>query len=285
MSTVALEGELLALAQQAARAGGAELTRRFGSVLEFSTKSSATDPVSAADLASERAIREVLSAARPSDAILGEEGGETVGGSGTPAPHEAPGVSSHGAPGVAGLRWVVDPLDGTVNYLYGLPAFAVSIACEDAAGTLVAVILDPLRERMYTATRSGAAYCDQRQLPGSDATELGQALLATGFSYSADLRSVQGELVARLLPRVRDIRRIGAAALDLCWCAAGRLDAYFERGVKPWDIAAGMLICERAGLAVRRLQPVPAHDPGPALPGGVLAAPPALIDELTALIG
>lgn len=274
MTADAFEEELLAVAQRAARAGGAELMQRWRTPLEVRTKSSDTDPVSAADLASERAIRAVLATARPQDAILGEEGGESAGdGAGSEASDVSP------------LRWIVDPLDGTVNYLYGLPAFVVSVACEDNAGGLVAAVFDPLREHMYTAMRSGPALCEEQQLHGPDASELHQALLATGFAYDARVRSSQGELIARMLPAVRDIRRAGAAALDLCWCAEGRVDAYFERGVKPWDVAAGMLICARAGLAVRRLDPLPASDGRPALPGGVLVAPPALIDELNAMVG
>jgi myo-inositol-1(or 4)-monophosphatase len=260
MSDAALEAELLAVAERAARAAGAELIERRGGPLEVRTKSSDTDPVSEADVAAEHAIRAVLAAARPRDAILGEEGGASAGES--------------------ELRWIVDPLDGTVNYLYGLPAFVVSVACEDGDGSLVGVVFDPLRDLLYTATRSGQARCGERVLAGSTVSELSQAMIATGFSYDADVRAVQGRLIAQMLPRIRDIRRVGAAALDLSWCAAGRYDAYFERSVKPWDIAAGTLLCERAGLAVRRLEPVPARNGDAALPDGVLVAPPGLIDEL-----
>jgi myo-inositol-1(or 4)-monophosphatase len=258
------ENQLLAVAQRAARAAGAELIARWGGPLTVQTKSTDTDPVSEADLAAERAIREILASERPDDAILGEEGGETGTGS--------------------ELRWVVDPLDGTVNYLYGLPAFVVSVACEDEHGALVAVVYDPLRDQAFCATRSGRPVCGEATLVSSGVIELRQALVATGFAYEPGVRAVQGGTVARLLPLVRDVRRAGAAALDLCWCASGRVDAYYERGVKPWDIAAGTLICERAGLAVRRLETVPAADGRPALPPGVVVAPAALIDELYALV-
>jgi myo-inositol-1(or 4)-monophosphatase len=264
VSAAEFEGELLEVATRAARAAGAELISRWGGPLKVQTKSTDTDPVSEADLAAERAIRAVLASERPADAILGEEGGETGSGS--------------------KLRWVVDPLDGTVNYLYGLPTFVVSVACEDADGGLVGVVYDPVRELTYCATRSGKPVCGEETLVASGVTELRQALVATGFAYEPAVRAVQGQTVARLLPLVRDVRRAGAAALDMSWCASGRVDAYYERGVKPWDIAAGTLLCERAGLVVRPLNLVPAQAGQVELPSGVVVAPPALIDELYGLV-
>jgi len=252
------------VAERAARAGGAELLKRRGARLRVHTKSSETDPVSEADVAAEQAIRLVIGSERADDAILGEEEGESDGRS--------------------QLKWIIDPLDGTVNYLYGLPAFVVSVACEDAAGGVVGVVFDPVHDRLYSATRSGPARCGVETLVGSSASELGHALIATGFAYDAAVRGLQGQLVAKLLPIVRDIRRVGAAAMDLAWCAAGQFDAYFERGVKAWDIAAGALLCERAGLAVRHLDAVPPRDGRVALPDGILVAPPALIDELYSLV-
>jgi len=275
---VSLESELLAVADRAARAAGEELISRFGRAPEdLRTKSTPTDPVSAADLAAEAAIREVLARERPHDAILGEEGGATPG---------------DGAGGLAagGLRWVVDPLDGTVNYLYRLPTFAVSVACEDADGGLVGVVLNPVGGECFWATRSGPAWwargagATAEQIGRSGPDDLGHALVGTGFAYDPDVRAAQGRVLTRLLPRVRDIRRAGAAALDLGWCAYGRLDAFYERGVHAWDIAAGVLICERAGLLARHLAEIPATDGAVALPSGVLVAPPALIDELEALV-
>jgi myo-inositol-1(or 4)-monophosphatase len=260
----AFEKQLLEVAERAARAAGAELISRWGGPLKVQTKSTDTDPVSEADLAAERAIREILASERPDDAILGEEGGETGAGS--------------------ELRWVVDPLDGTVNYLYGLPTFVVSVACEDERGGLAAVVYDPVRDLSYHATRSGEPACGDETLVSSDVSELRQALVATGFAYDPDVRAVQGRTVAGLLPLVRDVRRAGAAALDMCWCASGRVDAYYERGVKPWDIAAGTLICERAGLVVRRLETAPAQAVQAELPSGIVVAPPALIDELYELV-
>jgi myo-inositol-1(or 4)-monophosphatase len=275
-----LEQELLAVALRAAEAGGAELIARFRQPVEIQTKSTPTDPVSEADLASEHAIRAVLGEARPDDAILGEEGGETYGD----------GRSAEGVFADGGLRWVVDPLDGTVNYLYGISRFCVSIAVEDSDGALAGVVLDPVTGERFLATRSGpalrfaAADAEGEPLSGSDGESLAQALVATGFSYESGVRAVQGRVVTRLLSRVRDIRRAGAAALDLCACADGQVDGYFERTVKPWDIAAGSLICERAGLVVRDLPVIPAGDGDPEIGDGIMVAPPAFADELYELV-
>ncbi len=253
-----LEAELLAIAGEVADVAAAELMARFGTAQrDVRAKSGPTDLVSEADLAAEQAIRTLLAERRPEDAILGEEGGATGDGH---------------------LRWIVDPLDGTINFLFGIPAFAVSVACEDPEGTLAGIVLDPVRGERFTATRSGPAQLDGRALPGSERTEFATALIATGFAYDAAVRARQAEVVGRLLPRVRDIRRVGSAALDLCWAAAGRFDGYYERGVKAWDIAAGALVAERAGLAVHRLEPAPG------LPAGILAAAPAIAAELLELV-
>ncbi|MFZ0042900.1 MAG: inositol monophosphatase family protein [Solirubrobacteraceae bacterium] len=253
------EHALLAVALEAARAAAAELAPRFGHTQrDIRTKSGPTDPVSEADEAAERVIRDVLASRRPGDAILGEEGGAT---------------------GEGELRWVIDPLDGTVNFLFGVPQFAVSVACEDGDGALVGVVLDPIRDECFCATRSGAATLNGSEITASDRGDLATALVATGFAYDAEVRARQAAVLANLLPRVRDIRRAGAAALDLAWCACGRYDAYYERGVKPWDHAAGGLVAGRAGLAVRMLAP------SPGLPEGVVTAPAGLIDELTVLVG
>lgn len=264
------EAELLEVARAAARAAAGELLARYDAAPEgVGTKSTATDPVSEADRAAERAIRDVLGEQRPGDAVLGEEGGETPAG---------------GAPGVAatGVRWVVDPLDGTVNYLYGYPQWSVSVACEDAAGTIAGVVLDPLRSEEVAATRSGPLLLDAEPFAprGRErADTLDVALIATGFAYDAAVRARQVEVVGPLLPRVRDVRRGGSAAMDLAWTALGRCDAYFERGVKEWDVAAGALACARAGLELHELPPAGG------MPAGLLAAPPALAGELLALVG
>ena len=279
----AVEAELLEVAAEAARAAAAELLARWRRPLEVGTKSTPTDPVTAADVAAERAIRAVLARRRPGDSILGEEGGETPGAApltSSLTEHENENQThSHTVEDSTPLRWVVDPLDGTVNYMYGLPTFAVSVAVEDADGALAGVVLDPVGDELFTAARSGAPLRNGEPITASSCDTLGRALVATGFGYEASVRAAQAEVAARVIPLARDIRRAGAAALDMCGCAAGRLDAYYERGVKPWDIAAGALICERAGLAVRTLEP------DDILPSGIVVAPYALIDELTALVG
>jgi myo-inositol-1(or 4)-monophosphatase len=253
------ERELLAIAREAADAAAGELRPRFGERARgVRSKSTPTDLVSDADLAAESAIRAVLADRRPGDAILGEEGGET---------------------GEGDLRWVVDPLDGTINYLYGIPAFAVSVACESVDGVLAGVVLDPIREERFEATRSGGATLNGAPIiPDGRAESLAVAMVATGFGYDPAVRARQAQVLLRVLPYVRDIRRVGAAALDLCWCACGRFDAYYERGLNAWDVAAGGLIASRSGLDVRDLAA------GDAEPAGTVAAPPALIDELVGLI-
>jgi len=252
-------GALREIAEAVAREAGAQLREAFaGPRINVTAKSSPTDLVSEADHAAERLIRERLAAARPGDGFLGEEGGDEQG--------------------TTSLRWVVDPLDGTINFLFGIPQWAVSIACEDADGTLAGVIYDPMRDELWTAERDGAALLDGRPIRASERAELPTALVATGFGYDAEVRRLQAGVAAALLPRVRDIRRLGSAALDLAWTAAGRYDAYYERGVKLWDVAAGGLICECMGLDVRRLEPAPPAD------AGIFAAPPGLADALAALV-
>jgi myo-inositol-1(or 4)-monophosphatase len=251
---------VIELAVAVAHEAGAGLREAFGRLgdLAISAKSTPTDLVSEADVATERLIRARLEAARPDDAILGEEGDDRAG--------------------TSGLRWVVDPLDGTVNFLFGIPQWCVSVACEDDHGTLAGVVYDPMREETWAATRDGDATLNGTPVRSPGRGELATALVATGFGYAADVRESQAQVVARLLPLVRDVRRLGAAALDLAWAAAGRVDAYYERGVKHWDVAAGALICARAGLAVHELPPAPPAD------SGLLVAPPAIADELLALV-
>lgn len=258
------EGALLAVAREAASAAAAELRARFGHRQEgVHAKSTPTDLVSDADLAAEAAIRSVLEARRPGDAILGEESGETV-------------LGEEGREDR--LRWLVDPLDGTINFLFGIPAFAVSVACEDTEGTVAGVVLDPLREECFAATRSGPPTLANDPIRASEQSDLATAMIATGFAYDARVRERQAAVVARVLPQVRDIRRVGAAAMDLCWSGCGRFDAYYERGLHPWDLAAGALIASRAGLELREL---PADEDCPA---GIVAAPPGLIDQLLGLV-
>jgi myo-inositol-1(or 4)-monophosphatase len=255
--------ELLELATEAARAAGELLRERFaaGREQDVAAKSTPTDLVSEADLASQRAIRELITARRPDDGLLGEEAGLDAAGS-------------------SGLRWIIDPLDGTINFLFRIPQWSVTIAVADEAGTLAGVIYDPNTGELFTAVRGERPKRNGAELaPAPRAVSLDQALVATGFAYDGDVRAAQAEVLGRLIGGVRDIRRFGSAALDLAWTAAGRYDAYFERSVKQWDIAAGVLLCEAAGLEVHELRK---RD---VLPWGVLAAPPALAGELLEIVG
>ncbi len=252
---------LRVIAAECARAAGELLLERFvaGGEQAVGSKSSPTDVVSEADYAAERAIRELLAARRPGDAILGEEGGETQAGE--------------------GLRWIVDPLDGTVNFLFGVPQWCVSVAVHDDEGGVAGAVFDPLRDEIYCGERGGPATLNGTPVEGSSRADLASALVGTGFAYEAAVRETQAAVVARVLPVVRDVRRMGSAALDLAWTAAGRYDAFYERGVQAWDIAAGSLLCECSGLVVRRLEAQGAA------PDGLVVAPAGIIDELEALVG
>lgn len=248
-------GALAGLAEDVARRAGDELLRRYGSATGVESKSSATDPVSDADRASERLIAAAITRARPGDAIVGEEGSDRAGSS--------------------GLRWVIDPLDGTVNYLYGHPGWAVSVGCYDDEGAVAGVVYDPVHDELFAATRGAGAECNGRSLAVNDPVPLEHALIATGFSYDPTHRRAQAAVAARLLGAVRDIRRVGAASLDLCWLAAGRVDGYYEDSTSWWDWAAGALIAREAGAVVSELRPT--HGSGMV---GVVAAGVALHDRL-----
>jgi myo-inositol-1(or 4)-monophosphatase len=252
-----LLGALLDVATRAAAAAGEELLDRWGHAGPVQTKTSATDPVSEADRASERLLAGLILAARPDDGLVGEEGADQRGGT--------------------GLRWVVDPLDGTVNYLYGLPDWCVSVACEDAGGGLVGVVHQPTTGETYHALRGGGAWLGDRALRVNDPVPLERALIATGFAYDAGHRARQARVAAELLGRVRDIRRAGSAALDLCWVAAGRVDGYYEDSTAHWDRAAGTLIAAEAGAVVSPLRGADDHE-------GVVAAGPALHGPLRAAV-
>lgn len=260
MSSPALD-PLAAVARDAARAAGAQLLRRFGAgATGVRTKTSRTDMVSDADREAEATIVAAIHAARPDDAILSEEGG--------------------GMDGAGSVRWIVDPLDGTTNFLWGIPHWSVSVAVSDAAGPAVGVVFDPCRDEMYCAVRGGGATLNGAPLVLDGAPPLPEALIGTGFNYSAEERARQGVRVAALLPQVRDIRRFGSAALDLSWLAAGRVDGYFETGLSPWDWAAGRLVVTEAGGLVAEL-PAPAAGAAPC----VVAARAPLFDQLVSLLG
>ncbi len=231
------------LAVDLAREAGQVHRHALERTLRVETKSSSTDLVSEVDRESERVIVERLSAVRPDDAILAEEG--TL------------------LEGTSGVRWVIDPLDGTTNYLYGYPAFAASVAVEIDGELQIGAVYDSSAGRCYTALRGFGAFCDGRPIRVRDQSELEGSLVATGFSYEAAQRERQGSVLALVLGRVSDIRRGGAAALDLCHVAAGHLDAYWELDDAPWDYAAGSVIAREAGAEV--LFPQAAHGRGPAV--------------------
>ncbi|TFV88508.1 inositol monophosphatase family protein [Blastococcus sp. CT_GayMR16] len=230
-------------------------------------KSSPVDVVTAVDRASEELIVGRLLAGRPDDGVLGEEGAAREG--------------------ISGVRWVVDPIDGTVNFLYDLPAYAVSIAAEVGGEVVAGVVLNVATRELFTATRGGGAHLSSPARPepvrlaGSSPVSLEQTLVATGFGYRVEQRRAQGAVVAELLPLVRDIRRHGSSALDLCSTAAGRTDAYYELDLKPWDHAAGALVAAEAGLVVTGLPGSPFGEPMAIAAAASIAAP--FIDLLVEL--
>jgi myo-inositol-1(or 4)-monophosphatase len=250
---------LLGLAVRAARAAGELLLERAGGPASgVASKTSRTDLVSDTDRDAESLIVGMIAAERPDDAIVGEEGAD--------------------APGAGGLRWLVDPLDGTINYLWGIPQWSVSVAALDGRGPLVGVVHDPSRGETFAAVRGGGARLGERALRLGRGAPLDEALVGTGFNYVAGQRARQAALLPAILPAVRDLRRFGSAAIDLAWVACGRLDGYFERGLNPWDWAAGRLLVAEAGGVVQEL-PATAGDPV-----GCVAAPAGLIGPLRALV-
>ena len=229
---------------------------RFGGPARgVGSKSSVTDLVSDADRDSEALIRDMLARERPDDGLLAEEGTS--------------------ASGESGRQWVFDPLDGTVSYLYGYPHWCVSVALEDTQGTAVGVVYDPNRDELFAAERGSGATLAGNSISVRETPPLAEALVATGFAYDAARRAEQAEVARRLLPAVRDIRRAGSAALDLAWLAAGRLDAYYERGLNAWDWAAGSLLVREAGGTVEDLS---------GEPFGLIAGPAALVAALRPLV-
>ncbi|MDQ2726457.1 MAG: inositol monophosphatase [Actinomycetota bacterium] len=250
-----LGDELAAVALDAARAAAAIHIAGFGGVRNrVDTKSSATDMVSEVDRQAEAAVVGLITERRPDDAILGEEGTSRSGST--------------------GVRWVVDPLDGTTNYLFGIPAFSVSIAAEIDDAAVVGVVIDPLRGETWAAVAGrGARLNGTATSVAVGRSDLATALVATGFGYRAERRAHQARVAATVLPAVRDIRRFGSAALDLCWVAGGRVDAYYEWGLNPWDLSAGRLICDEAGA---RTGILPGHT--------IVASVPALYEPLADLL-
>lgn len=223
--------------------------------ISVETKSSMTDMVTEIDRWSEATIVDTIAALRPADGFLGEEGASR--------------------PSETGVVWVIDPIDGTTNFLYDLPGFSISIAARVDGVDLVGAVHDPIRDERFRALQGGGATRNGAPIHASAKADLGTALVATGFSYEADRRRAQAEALTILLPEVRDIRRFGGAALDLCAVACGRVDAYYERGLGPWDCAAGAVIAAEAGAIVQDRQP----------PGGAFAAAaPGIAAEFFALV-
>ncbi|HZY75918.1 MAG TPA: inositol monophosphatase family protein, partial [Jatrophihabitantaceae bacterium] len=214
--------------------------------------------VTAADKATESWLRDELARLRPDDAVLGEESGAEAG--------------------TSAVRWVVDPIDGTVNFVLGLPQYAVSVAAEVDGRTVAGAVLNPATGELFHAHLGGGAYLGDTRLHGPRDVELARAVVGTGFAYAAQRRQRQAAVVAQLLPAVADLRRLGSASLDLCAVAAGRLDAYFEAGLNPWDYAAGLLIATEAGCAATGLRD---REPGPTL---AAVARPELLADLAALL-
>ena len=247
--------ELRKLAVNWARQAG-ELARdmRDSAIADVDTKSSVADVVTAGDKAAEKLITDAIDIARPDDAILGEEGADKDG--------------------TSGLRWILDPIDGTTNYLYGLAGYTVSIAVEQGDEILAGAVYDPGNDVMYSAAKGEGAFSNSEPIECSAKDELATALVATGFGYAPERRRGQAEVLLEILPLVRDIRRSGSAALDLCLVASGSVDAYYERGLNPWDLAAGWIIASEAGALVHDLQGGAPSDEF------VLAAGPALFQIL-----
>ncbi|OBB90664.1 inositol monophosphatase family protein [Mycobacterium sp. 852002-40037_SCH5390672] len=231
------------------------------------SKSTPTDPVTVVDTETERLLRDRLAELRPGDPILGEEGGGPADPAGTPA---------------GSVTWVLDPIDGTVNFVYGIPAYAVSVGAQVNGESVAGAVADVVGNRVYSAALGLGAHVTDDEgthpLQSAAVDDLSMALLGTGFGYSRQRRAAQAALLARMLPVVRDVRRIGSAALDLCMVASGRLDAFYEHGLQVWDRAAGALIAAEAGARVV----LPA--PGVAGAGLALAAAPGIADELLAVL-
>lgn len=249
--------DLLTVAVEVVRPAAVRVQQMREEALLVATKSTDTDVVTAADRAVEQEMVAALRQVRPHDAVLGEEYG--VAGE---------------AGGSSGVRWLLDPIDGSVNYLYGLPWYAVSLAAEVDGRVVAGVVRNAATGQEWTAAAGSGAWRGGERLRGSGQHRLGQALVATGFGYHPARRAHQAAVLAGLLDQVRDVRRLGAASLDLCLAAEGAVDAYFEKGLSPWDHAAGGLIAAEAGLTVAGMHGQP--------PGGqmLVAAPPALFGAL-----
>jgi len=251
--------DLAELLQIADHAGDLVVPRLADALSEMDlgadTKSSQTDMVTEYDRWCETTIVEAITAARPHDGFVGEEGANIVG--------------------TSGVVWLIDPIDGTTNFVYDLPGCSVSVAAEVDGAMAIGVVHDLVRNERFRATRGGGATRDDASISVSRKSDLATALVATGFSYDANRRRAQATTLVTVLPLVRDIRRLGGAAVDLCALACGRVDAYYERGLSPWDSAAGALIAAEAGALL---------DDRSGAGGGLAAATPAIADEFFSLV-
>ena len=249
--------DLEAFAIEAATLAAALIRENLGANAAIGRKSSPSDVVTQIDVDSEQLIRSVLAGRTPGASFIGEEGGETSSGS-------------------TSIQWIIDPLDGTVNFTYGIPLFAVSVAAALDGLIVAGAVIDVLTSETFSASRGTGARRNGETMVVSGCTDLRDAMVMTGFSYGADLRRIQGCVVRDLLPLVRDIRCFGSAALEICWVAAGRVDAYYERDTKLWDYAAGSLIASEAGAEVEL--PCPEND------GLTAVAPPQLFGAFRASV-
>lgn len=244
--------DLRSLAEATAKAVGTEAIARRQAGFSWETKSTSTDVVTEIDTWSEAAVVDALMAARPNDGLLGEEGAS--------------------APGTTGVLWVIDPIDGTTNLLYDIPGFSVSIGVELDGAPIAGAVYDPVRSELFSAAIDQGATRNGEAIAASSKSDLATTLLGTGFSYQSSVRRDQAIALTKIVPEVRDIRRLGGAALDFCNVACGRLDAYFERGLSPWDSAAGAVIAREAGAMVQ-------------LDDMSYAIAPGICEDLVALLG
>lgn len=257
--TTSLAVDLVNLATTIAHEVGAvALAGRKRGLREVSTKSTSTDMVTEYDKLTEASIITALRAARPDDSIVAEEGGRHTGNS--------------------GITWFVDPIDGTTNFLYDLPTWTVSLGAHDADGELAAVVFCPPLSETYTATRGGGAFLNDTRIHCNEINDIAHCLIATGFNYSPDNRLIQAARIPKIIAKIRDIRRLGSASLDLCFVAVGRYDAYYEEHLYPWDLAAGTLIAKESGCIIGSI------DGGDIQPSAILASPPGVFTQIQDLI-
>ena len=259
MATDSSPNELLRLAQELARRAGTHARNgRAGGMHIVGTKSTDTDMVTKYDRESESMIVAALRAARPNDSIIGEEG--------------------TGHRGSSGVEWHIDPIDGTTSFMYGLPTWCVSVGARDEEGGLVGAVYVPDLDEMFAARRGGGATLNDKAISCTSQSDVSKALVSTGFSYSPAQRTVQSSRVSEFIHRIRDVRRMGAAAVDICFVACGRLDAYFEENLHSWDVLAAELIAREAGARSGDF------GGGPLRPAEVLVAAPGVFDELSAML-